>query len=230
MLKKILCGASLLCAAGFSNAAVITETFTVAPTTTNFTNSSVQVAKFDTNGGNFVLNSVTFTVAGTVEGIAEVESRDAQPATVVATLSAELTLLDSMMNTLVVTIPSVSDSFNATAYDNIDDFGGTSGFTFADLDGSQTNSATFSDMGTLATYSGSAGDMINFVFNASATSVATGAGNLLSSFTTQAGGLITVAYDYTDMTPPPVPVSAPAHVALLGLGLLAFAGVRKSRK
>lgn len=224
MLKKILCGATLLCAAGITNAATLTFSDTVAVATTNFT-TTVDLQKFDTMGGTRVLESVTFSIDGSIFGSAEVESRDAEPATIVTKLEAVLTLADAMMNTLVVTIPSVSNTFNATAYDGVLDFGGTSGMSFLDLTASQYEEATFMDAATLAFFSGV--DMATFSFDAMATSSSTGAGNLTSAFNTSAGGLVSVVYTYSDVT---VPVSAPAHVALLGLGLLAFAGVRRSRK
>ena len=224
MLKKILCGATLLCAAGFTNAATISFSENVAVSTTNFA-TSVDLAKFDSMGGTRVLNSVTFSIDGEIIAGAEVESRDAQAATIVTTLSAELILIDSLMNQMVVSIPTILNTFNATAFDGNIDFGGTSGFTLTDVSATQYAEQSFTDAATLAFFSGTG--LANFVFDANATSAATGAGNLTTGFSTAAGGLVSVVYDYTDVT---VPVSAPTHVALLGLGLLAFAGMRKSRK
>jgi hypothetical protein len=224
MLKKILCGATLLCAAGFSNAASITlvQSASVAVDTTNF-QTDLSFDRFDTMGGTRVLESVTFSIDGSIFGSAEVESRDAEEAVIVTTLSAELSLVDELMNTLVVTIPSISNTFNATAYDGSLDFGGTSGMSFLDLSATQYEEATFTDLATLTMFTGA--DSANFVFDAAATSSSTGAGNLTSAFNTSAGGEVQVIYTYSE-----VPVSAPTHVALLGFGLLAFAGLRKARK
>jgi hypothetical protein len=224
MLNKILCGATLLCAAGFANAASISFSQDVLVDTTNYT-TSVDLSKFDTMGGTRVLESVTFSIAGSISGSAELESRDAQAATIEYKLESELTLTDALMNTLVVSIPSLSDTFLATAYDGVLDSGGTSGASFFDLSASQYAEQSFNDAATLAMFTGS--DFATFAFDANATSAATGAGNLVSSFNTSAGGLVSVVYTYSDVS---VPVSAPAHLAALGLGLLAFAGVRKSRK
>lgn len=224
MLKKILCGATLLCAAGFTSAATIELSSNVALQTTNF-NTSLSFAKFDTEGGTKVLNSVTFSIDGTILGSARVESEDAQSAILTTTLSAKLTLSDALANTLVVTIPSITNVFNASAWDNSTDFGGTSGITYLGLTASQSESETYTDAMTLAMFTGMGNAM--FTFDAAATSSATGAGNIISSFSTTAGGLVKVIYNYTDV---PVTVSSPSHVALLGLGLLAFAGLRNVRK
>jgi hypothetical protein len=224
MLKNILCGATLLCAAGFANAATVSFSDTVLVATTNY-DTTVDLAKFDSMGGTRVLNSVTFTIDGTIFGSAEIESRDAQAATIVTTLSAELSLTDALMNTLVVTIPSIEKTFNASAYDGSTDFGGTSGAIFDDLTANQFNSQSYSDAATLALFSGLGN--ATFTFDATATSASSGAGNITSGFSTSAGGLVSVIYDYTDL---PTQVSAPAHVALLGFGLLTFAGFRKARK
>jgi hypothetical protein len=225
MLKKILCGATLLCAAGFSNAAVVSFSDTVDLQTTNFADTA-ELARFDTMGGTRVLESVTFTIDGSISGSVEVESRDAEEAVIVTTLEAELSLIDALGNVLVVTIPSISETFTATAYDGSLDFGGTSGQSYLDLFATQSGEETYTDAATLAFFSG-AGNA-EFVFDAMATSSATGAGNITSAINTNASGLVTVSYTYTDVTPNPV--SAPTHVALLGLGLLTFAGFRKSRK
>jgi hypothetical protein len=223
MLKNILCGATLLCAAGFANAATLTFSDTVGVTDTNYA-TSVDLAKFDTMGGTRVLESVTFKIDGSIVGSAEVESRDAQAAEIITVISAELTLLDAMNNQLVVSMPTISNTFNASAYDGVLDFDGTSGFSLFDVTASQSEQETFTDAATLAFFSGLGNS--TFTFDANAVSSATGAGNLTTGFSTEAGGLVSVIYTYSDVT---VPVSAPSHIALLGLGLLAFAGVRKSR-
>ena len=118
----------------------------------------------------------------------------------------------------------MNEVFNATSFDGDIDFGGTSGITYQDLTATQTESETFTDASTLALFSGAGSIDLNL--NALATSFASGAGNLITQFNTSAGGNISVTYNYDDNS---TPVSAPAHVALIGLGLLAFAGYRKTR-
>jgi hypothetical protein len=227
MLKNILCGATLLCAAGVANAATVTFSDIVAVSPTNFT-TTLDLAKFDTMSGTRVLEAVTFSIDGSIFGSAEVESRDSRAAIITSTLEAQLTLSDADSRTLVVTIPTIINMFNASAYDGVNDFGGTSGATFNDLNANQSEQRTFLDAATLAFFTSVGMDnSATFTFDAKASSVATGAGNLTSAFNTTAGGLVSVVYTYSDMS---IPVSAPSHIALLGLGLLAFAGVRKARK
>jgi hypothetical protein len=225
MLKKLLCGATLVCAAGFANAATITLSDTVAVSTTNFT-TSLNFAKFDTMGGTRVLESVTFAIDGSIFGSAEVESRDNAATTVVTTLSAELTLIDALSNTLVVTIPSITNIFNATAFDGVLDFGGTSGNSYLGLTANQYEDETYTDIPTLTLFTATGMDTTaNLTFHADATSSATGAGNLTSAFNTSAGGLVSVIYEYRV-----VPVSAPAIGATVGFGLLLLTGLRRSSK
>lgn len=224
MLKKILCGATLLCAASFTHAATITLTDTVALQTTNF-NTSLSFAQFDTQGGTRVLESVTFSIDGTILGDARVESLDRRASTLVTTLSAQLTLTDALNNVLVVTIPSVTDSFDATAFDGTIDFAGDSGIEYLGLTAGAFNSESYTDAATLNMFTGTG--LSDFVFDAAATSSASGSGNITSSFNTQASGIVNVIYTYSNVS---VAVSAPSHLALMGLGLLGFAGVRRLRK
>lgn len=224
MLKRLLYGALFLCAAGFTNAATITLTDTVAVSKTNY-QQTLSFAKFDTMGGTRALDSVTFSIDGSIFGSAEVESRDALPTTIITMLSAELMLIDSLMNTLVVTIPGISNTFNAGAYDGSLDFGGSSGITYPDLTANKYEEATYTDAPTLAMFTGM--DMASFTFDAQATSSSTGAGNITTRFASTAGALVSIVYSYTDTS---IVVSAPTHVAVLGLGLLGIAGLRKVRK
>ncbi len=220
MFKKLLCGAALLSVATFSNAAVITQTASVGIQDTNY-DEVITINQFDSALGT--LNSVMFTLAGSVEGEIRVENTSLNSATdIEAVLSATLTLTDTVLNnTLVITLPAFSQTITGlTTFDGDIDFGGTSGATFGDLSDTDTQSATFSDASTLSTFTGMG--TIDLNLNALATSVADGGGNLVTQFITQAGGDITVVYDYD------VPsVSAPSHLALLGLGLVAFAGMRR---
>lgn len=224
MLNKLLCGATLLCAASLSQAATIVFSDVVDETTTNFT-TTVELAKFDDLGGTRVLDAVTFSIDGDIFGIAEVESRDAEAATILTTLSAELTLTDALMNTLVVSVPTVTNTFEASAFDGSLDFDGSSGFTLDNLTASKYEEKTFIDAPTLAFFSGSG--VANFVFDANATSSATGAGNLTTGFSTSAGGLVSVMYTYSEFS---IPVSAPTGIAIIALALLAFVGVRRFSK
>lgn len=223
MLKKILCGATLLCAAGFTSAATIEDTAIVPQQLTDY-DTVVSMDLFDDMGGTLVLQSVTFSIDGSIFGSAAVENLGASNQTVDTTLSAELTLTDALMNTLVVTIPTISNSFDATAFDGTIDFDGTSGITYPELSANQYEEETYTDAATLAFFTGMG--TADFGFDAAATSRAVGGGNLITQFRTEASGIVKVVYEYTRV---PVNVSSPSQVAFLGLGLLAFAGLRKVR-
>lgn len=223
MLKKIICGATLLLAAGYASAATITVSASVPLQTTNF-DQVVSVDQFDDMGGTRDLQAVTFSLEGFLVGNARLESLDAGPSLVTTTLSVTLTLSETVTNnTLVITIPTLDEVFNATAFDGTIDFGGTSGITYDELTASQTESETYTDAATLDLFTGMG--TIDLNLNALAESFASGAGNLITQFSTSAGGNIKVTYRYDD-----VPVTAPAHLALLGMSLLAFAGYRTARK
>ena len=223
MLKKILCGATLLCAATFTNAASISYSVSVGIADTDY-DTTVLLPFFDDNMGTMMLDSVTFSIDGTLRGGAEVENRSTSSATTIVTnRQAQLTLTDALMNTLVVTIPTITNTFNATIFDGTLDFGGTSGITYPISDTMQYEEATYTDAPTLLAFTGM-GDA-SFGFEALGTCSFTAGGNVLAGFTTQAGGEVTVTYEYSA-----VPVSAPSQVAFLGLGLLAFAGLRKALK
>ncbi len=55
-----------------------------------------------------------------------------------------------------------------------------------------------------------------------------GGGNLDTSVQTWANGTLTVVYDYTVPTPP-VTVPEPASMALVGLGMMGLAAVRRRK-
>lgn len=224
MLKNILCATSLLCVATFSQAATISYTDTVYLQNTSY-QQTLSFLNFDTNGGLRTLESVTFSIDGAIKGTALLESLDATPTTITTTLSAELSLTDASNNQLVLTIPSVTRTFNATAFDGAIDYAGTSGMFYDDLGATKFASQVYTAPATLAMFTGTGSSM--FTFGAAASSLATGSGNLISGFTSQASASIEVIYTYSEQT---VSVSAPSHLAMLGLGLVGFAGLRKFRK
>lgn len=227
MLKKmkILFGATLLCAATFINAAVIGQSETITLQNTNV-NVMLEFDRFDDMGGTRTLNSVSFSINGFIIGSGSVENRSEQASTLVSTLSAQLSLEDEQQNILVLTLPTVSNAFEASGFDGDEDFGGTSGTTYDDLFAEALTQEVYTEADTLAFFSG--GGVANFLFRASTMSMVTGSGNFISTFDTDAvGGIVEVSYDFTETQ---MQVSAPSHLALLGFGLLAFAGLRKVRK
>jgi hypothetical protein len=223
MLKKILCGASLLCAATLSNAAVVTAdilidgvvNWTVGPSTTDF-NKLIQVQQFDPSLGT--LTNVMFTITGNITTEAEVTNRDAvaQPISLMLTGALGLSY-GGPGNSIVDELKSESLGFTAAANTVT-----TDGLTIDFL----TMASFGSPSPVLGNFTGPG--FIDLTFDASALSLVGGSGNIVSTISTTAGAEIEVKYTYT--LPPVVGVSAPSHVALLGLGLLGFAGLRKLRK
>lgn len=162
------------------------------------------------------LQSVKLTVKGTVEGDARVESTDGSAATVNFAVAATITAT-APGGLIVNVLPLAGGSFNATAFDGTLDFGGTSGQSLLNL----TNQATISNMLTdppdnLSAYIGNATISVPTV--AVGSSSASGAGNLFSSFRTEAGAMLTIEYTF---------VPAPSAAALLGLGGLLAARRRR---
>ncbi len=227
MIKKIAIGASLLCAAGFTQAATISDTDSIALTSTNIT-STFTLDMFNDMGGNLVLDSVMLSLSGTIEGDASLESLDATAAVVSANISAAIDLSD-MSGTVLSASPVVSQTFNASAFDGTIDFGGTSGTVLNGITDTFSDMVTYTMPVDLAAFIGMGS--ITYDFSAIGSSNGAGAGNLITQFATRAGAELMITYNYTDNTPPPVTnVSAPSSVALLGLSLLGVAGLRRKAK
>jgi hypothetical protein len=177
---------------------------------------SINVSQFDEMGGNRTLQQVMITLDGHVEGTAQAESMDAAPATVSVSLGATITL-SLMGDDLAVALPIAMESFDATIFDGMIDFGGTSGMTFDGLmnDDSDMTSLT-SGMDDLSAWIG--GGSIKLDATAMGASTGTGAGNLFLQFETLASAKITVIYKYTE-------IPTPGSFALLGI-----AGIAATRR
>lgn len=228
MMKKLAVGATLLCAVGFTQAAVITDSDSVAVGPTINTDTLV-VDMFNDMGGNFALDSVMLTLSGVIEGDARVENSDAGPATVTANISAAVTLDNMASMTVLSANPVVSDVFNLAAFDGTIDFGGASGAESFGLTDTFSSSITYTAPVDLAAFIGMG--TLSYSFEAVGSSNSSGAGTLFSQLSTRAGADLLITYNYTDNTPPPVTnVSAPSSLALLGLSLLGVGGLRRKAK
>ncbi|MFO0973080.1 MAG: PEP-CTERM sorting domain-containing protein [Phycisphaerae bacterium] len=205
-----VCALGALGFASAANAASISFNDSVPVQPTDFT-SSVTVSKFNPALGT--LNSIDFKIEGAVEGSIRFESLDASPATVSASLAASITLQRPDLSNIVVTTPAFSVMAPLSAYDGVTDFGGTSGATFLGLSGSDTDTFTSPPPASdLALFTGLGN--ITLPVKATAMSTASGAGNLVALFLTNAGARVMVTYNYT--------VPEPATLALLSFGGLFF--------
>lgn len=183
---------------------------------------SIQPTNFDTTvsinqyNGVQPLCKVVITLEGFVTGSAAAESTDAAPATIELDLQSTITLSDAVLGSLVEVIPLANESFGATVYDGTIDFDGTSGVAFTDLAGDATNDGEFTDAPTLALFTG-AGSVVLDV-DAIGSSVASGAGNIISQFSSNAGVDIKVEY-FVDTV---IPAPGAAFGGVMGLGALAM--------
>ncbi len=228
--SQLLAGVALLLATGSVGHAA-TEMFSATypgPTGTGFTltdwTTSLTVTKFDPALG--VLQSIDFVLTGRVQGSAAFESRDAKANVITTNLSASITLDRPDNSQLAVVVPLVSMMTSATAYDGVLDFGGTSGATFNGLQSSLVDTVAGDKAASdLALFTGSSGAPGSISLSAAATgqSSASGSGNLVSQFTTNAGADFTVTYNYT-------PAPEPGTYALMLGGFGALVGVQRLRR
>jgi PEP-CTERM motif len=208
--------------AAASQADVISFSASKALSVTNFT-SPLSIGKFDTSLGT--LNSITFQLDGTVQGLGRAESLNATAANVTLTLGSILTLKRPDGSTLVAENPNFSQSFAFTRFDGVRDFGGTSGGSTGIRVATASELFTSTSTSDFALFSALNGGIISLDLNAVGASRATGPGNLMTAFQTSAAGNVTVTYDYQ---PTAVPEPETYAMLLAGIGLLALRRKRKS--
>jgi hypothetical protein len=153
---------------------------------TNF-NQTLSLQQFDTSLG--ILTSVTLDIVGFINGNAKFESLDAASYLIRANVSAILNLTQGGV-TLFSLNPSNSKSYQATAFDGVVDFAGTSGITLDIILDEDVATRTLTN--NLESFIGSGN--VNFLLSAIADSSVTGSGNILSQIGTLAKGQLTVTY------------------------------------
>ncbi|WP_187830193.1 choice-of-anchor E domain-containing protein [Siccirubricoccus phaeus] len=209
---------------GSAKAAVLTYSDTVPTQLTNF-DSAFSLPLFDAVANNGTLTSVKFTLSGVATGSISFENFAASSATITTQLSAVLTLSRPGGGaTIVITTPIANNSDSVTSFDGTIDFGGTSGRTYSGINASDSDEATLTDGVDLALFTGTGSILLPI--SAVANSSATGSGNIINQFNTNAGATVTVEYTYT----PNVVVPEPLGLSLLGAGLLGLGIVRARRK
>lgn len=224
-MKKIA-GATVAAVAAFGSAqaATIMDMFTVDTTRTNF-DILGELAQFDPSLGT--LNKIEFTLEGDVTGSASVESLDNADSSIHADLSATITLSNSIdpmaLIELVVVIPAVNATFDATSFDGTIDFGGSSGTTFNTLMGEADETEILTDAADFVPYVGLGTFAISI--EALGSSSATGSGNLITQFSTLAAAKAKVVYHYT----PDGQIPVPGALVLMGTALAGFGASRRKR-
>lgn len=189
-LRLVCTAAALLLLGAACTAATLQYDYSVPLQRTDW-NHSFSLPKFDPALGT--LNSVTITLGANVEGSAQIESLDSEPAVVTTRICAEVELTNT--TPLLAAIPIVEEVIEFSAFDEDFDFGGTSGVTYPQLVASDTQSMTVAAPDDLSTYIGSG--HLAFTAAAASNSEVTGSANIAKNLDTFASAVVTIIYDYT---------------------------------
>lgn len=172
--------------------AAVARTASFSNTATDWTQVR-SVAPFDPVSGR--LTAVDISGTGSITSTIKVENTSlSSPATVSATVSGTLTLTGPGLSAFFITPNTNAGNYFAGTYDGTLDFTGTSGHDFGSQTANSANSVRLTDANALALYSGT--NAVSLTMSATATSRATGGGNLVSSVTASAGGTLAVTYNY----------------------------------
>ena len=185
--------------------------------------NSLIIPQFDPTTGT--LNSIKFTLEGTVDGDVSLENLGGSPATINSTLQAPINATLPVLGILTVS-PSSGRSDMLAAFDGTNDFGGTSGVsaqpvtpaTLTDMIGPSANAAL------LALFTGVGNVNIPVEADGMASASAPGGAIFVSQFLTRAKAKLIVDYDFTPAGPV---VPEPWTVFLLGSGLLGVGVLRR---
>jgi hypothetical protein len=178
------------------------QSVSTAPTTlteqASFSNSRTdwtqnrQIAQFDPSLGQ--LTGVDIVNSGSLTSQIKVENLDSAPATITGTVAGDLALTGPGSISLDTVANSVNESFQAGAFDGQIDFAGASGHDFGPKSTTGSKSISLTDAADLAAFTGTGS--VTFSEDAHATSMATGAGNLLTQINSTASADVTVVYHY----------------------------------
>ena len=211
ILKSLLvAGVALAATATAANATTLMFTSNVVPlTSTNFSGVALNLHQFNPAWGT--LTGISVHLHGDINASARAENMGSA-ATVTLNLTATLTLTRPDNTTIVVTTPVVNQIATLGAFDGVLDFGGTSCVSYLNQLASADNTISLTG-GDFALFSGIG--TVGGLLQGSGNSVATGSGNLVTFFQTQAGGFADVTYTFN----PTIRTPEPAALALLGLGM-----------
>ena len=221
MKKLITLMAGVVLSAG-AHAATVTFTDSFDLATTNWTHL---LGGSQFNAALGTLNSATFTFTDDIVQRIRGENTGATPDTLTPLAGAQFQFRKSLATLMTTTLSAAGATFNATAFDGVSDFAGTSGIDFGNILISATDTLTLTG-GALASVIGT-GTLGSAGYDVRALgqgAIQTGNGNLDSSISTQARYNLTVVYDYT---PTRSEVPLPGTLALMGGAFAALGMMRR---
>jgi len=211
-MKKHLLALALIAAAGAAQAATVTQSVALVEEVTEIA-QSFSFNKFDSALGT--LNSVSITLDGAATSSASFINSAAQDQNFAFSSTLSLFLsgagLNEQLDLALFNYPRTLTAVGTTDLGTVNaaDSLSVSAADLAAFIGTGTTSL-LCESGVSNTQNG-------------------GGGNITVTQATTAGCGITVVYDYTVAAPPPAPIPEPASMALIGLGALGLAAVRRRK-